>query len=55
MSVHLSLSSVHRLASASPARRSSENKRSNRGLFPECGVVGTCVRKGKRNDFENKD
>src|ERR1039458_7038235 len=41
-------------ASASPARRSSKDKRSNRGLVPERGGVGTCVRKGKHNDFETR-
>ena len=40
--------------SASTACRSSVDKRSNRGLVPERGDVGTCERKGKHNDFETR-
>jgi hypothetical protein len=41
-------------ASAGTAGRSSMDKRSNRGLVPERGDVGTCERKGKHNDFETR-
>ena len=39
---------------ANPGGRSSKDKRSNRRVVPERGVVGTCVRKGKHNDFETR-
>jgi hypothetical protein len=54
MNVNLLLTSVHRLRRRLAQPVAVQDERSNRGLVPEHGGVGICVRKGKHYDFETR-